>query len=142
MRMIRLVSVLVFGLAIAVSLAGCKSNETRKRADAISYSMQVYLSLIRWGEWADAAAYHKPREGEPVLPDYAKLEGLRVTKAEMLGSAGDADAGEVVAEIRLEYHRDYSVSIRTLNQRQTWWYSEEDGRWWLDSPFPEFQTAR
>ena len=138
MKPTRHVVILVVVLLIAVFPMGCKKAEVRERAEALNYSMQVYGSLIRWGEWPDAVAYHKPREGEVTLPDYAALEGIRVTDYNLLGSTGNAESGEAVAESRIEYHYEFDNRIRTLHQRQTWYYSEEDERWWLDGPFPSF----
>lgn len=138
MKRIRQITGLVLVLLIAVAPMGCKKAEVRERSEDLNYSMQVYGSLVRWGEWSDAVAYHKPREGEAELPDYEFLEGLRVTDFKMLGSAGNADSGEAVAEVRIDYHYEFDNRIQTLHQRQVWYYSEEDERWWLDSPFPDF----
>jgi len=138
MKSIRQLVIVYLLAVIAVLPMGCKKSELRERGEALSYSMQVYGSLVRWGEWPDAVAYHKPREGEADLPDFQRLEGIRVTDYKILGSAGNPDAGEAVAETRIEYHLEFDNRIRTIHPRQLWYYSEADERWWLDSPFPEF----
>lgn len=125
-------------LALATLPMGCKKHELRERGDALNYSIQVYGSMVRWGEWPDAAAYHKPREGEPVLPDFERLDGIRVTDYKILGSVGNPDSGEAVVETRIDYHLAFDNRIRTLHQRQQWYYNEDDERWWLESPFPDF----
>ena len=138
--MIRIRQLMILGLVLVIASMpmGCKKAKVRERSEALNYSMQVYGSMIRWGEWADAVAYHKPREGEADLPSFEFLEGIRVTDFKLLGSTGNPDTGEAVAEIRIDYHYEFDNRIRTLHQRQTWYYSEEAERWWLDSPFPSF----
>ena len=138
MTRIRQATLVVLVCVVAALAVGCKKMEVRERGEALNYSMQVYGSLIRWGEWSDAVAYHKPREGEAELPDFERLEGIRVTDYKILGSVGDADTGEAAAETRIEYHHEFDNRIRSVHQRQVWYYSETDERWWLDSPFPDF----
>lgn len=127
-------------LAVAL-LAGCASMAEEKRLTSLRDAMQRYGTLLRWGEYAEAAGYIRFREREPIEVDLRALERYRITAYDIAETR--VHPGQHLAEVRVRigfYEVDTGV-VHTLDDRQRWWYNDELGRWFLDDTLPDFAAA-
>ena len=49
------------------------------------------------------------------------------------------DETETVFPVKFSYYHTNSATVRTLNDRQVWWYADEEKVWLLDGNLPDFK---
>jgi hypothetical protein len=123
-------------LMLAATLAGCITASGRYKqfeATAIAYER-----AIRWSDFRAALAIASNPTAP--MPDLARLQKIRVTSYDVIGVPSfDEDTVKAVQLVEIRYVYIDSMSERTINDPQTWEYSEKDERWKLTSPFPPFR---
>lgn len=122
-------------------LGGCAGMQRDKRVELLETSLQAYAAAVRWGNYEEAARYRRQREGSPQALDLEFLRHIRVTGYDVVERTlvpGEQEAGITVA---ISFYHDDTHTLRTLRDRQRWWFREEDRRWYLDGELPDFQQA-
>jgi hypothetical protein len=130
--------------ALALTIAGCgivEKVENRKRLDNLDAAMDTYRKMVRWGDFEQAAAYLKTRDGSLEPPDFKVLKRFKVTRFEF-SDVVYADGGrEAQAVAVIEFYEIDTGVTRNMRDKQVWWFDEVSGRWHLGSPMPDFVAA-
>lgn len=126
-----------------VLLAACGAMQTQQRLSSLDDSLNAYRMLLRWSHFEEALAYTHPQPGkepapaaEPVDPE--KLKAIRLTDFEILDKVVTPDEKEAAITVAMSYYHEESNVLHTLKQVQHWWYSEDQKRWFLQDPLPDF----
>ena len=135
------IHVRMIALTVLLCLAGCGSMHTRQRLGELEESLRTYGRLLRWGEYEAALKYMVRREAEEGSVDLGLLRNIRITAYDVLSRTVEPDNTEAVIRVKIDfYDADYG-RLRSLMDVQTWWYSDEHERWFLDDSLPDFQSA-
>lgn len=126
-------------------LLGLGTAEARSRKDkAMDQVLMDYAATLRWGGFEQGLSFVDPavREAQPMssldlnryrqvrVSYYRQQSPVTVSKTEIL----------VLAEIGII--NNHSQSERTVLDRQTWRWDEEQKRWWLMTGLPAITNAR
>jgi len=131
-------------LAVALgvlALGGCASMGTEKRLTALDAALTTYGKLLRWGEYDEAAKFVQFRDRDPLPVNFTELRNYRITTYQLVDTAFDATADEARVRVRIGFYHEDSAVLHGLEDLQTWWYSEEQQRWFLDDELPDFAAA-
>lgn len=119
---------------LVVLLAGCSSV----RLSMLDNTLRAYERAIRWSDFK--TAYALANNPNAAVPDFQRLQDIRVTSYDKLGAPqGDADGMKLKLAVELRYVNVNNMSERVLQDEQTWEYVEKEDRWRLTSPFPAFK---
>ena len=66
------------------------------------------------------------------------MDSIKVTGFEITDRNVNPEQTEATVEGKLNYYKNNSATIRTLEFNQRWWYEDNTKKWLLDSAFPEF----
>ena len=121
-----------------VFCTGCASMKEKDRLNAFNERVRAYGKMLRWGDYAQAAAMRRAREGESAPVNTESLGEVRVTSYRITRSelASDNAMGSVSAAI--EYYHERENRIRKLVDQQKWWYDDKREKWYLDGELPAF----
>jgi hypothetical protein len=131
----------IVALAALVFLAGCGSVSTRQRLSELEESLRTYGKLLRWGEYEAALKYMVRREAGASAVDLGVLRNVRITTYDVLSRTVEPDNTEALIRVKIDFYDADYARLRSLMDVQTWWYSEEHERWFLDDTLPDFQSA-
>jgi hypothetical protein len=123
---------------LILALTGCASMRTSERLDALETSLSAYSAALRWGHYEDAASYRMPRSRTVQPLDQAQLEHIRVASFDVLEQIMDPEHTEATVTAAIQYYVDDAFTLKTLRDRQIWWYDEKQKRWFLDGDLPNF----
>jgi hypothetical protein len=122
---------------LVAAVAGCAGMTASSRTDKFEQTARAYERFMRWGEFQNAYALAGAAPG--VLPDFQRLQNIRVTSYEPLAAPqANADVSQIIQMVEIRYVHLHQMSERRLSDRQQWAYSADDNRWKLQSPFPVF----
>jgi len=127
-------------VAFCLGLTGCAGMESRKRLEALELSQTTYNSALRWGRYEDAAEYRVPRFKPPSPLDLDQLDHIRVVSYDILGQEVNENQTEAVLTVAIQYYRDDVWTVKSIRNRQLWWYDETQKRWFLDGDLPIFSS--
>jgi len=129
---------------LGLGLTGCSSNQTKAlkaRDKALETTTEAYRKLVRWSYFEEASKYLKGRDEELRRPALARYNAWKVTSYDV----GDMVRNEAGDEARVLAHIGFyskdSGRVYSLRDDQFWWYDDEESRWYLGSPFPDFDAA-
>lgn len=130
---------IVIGLVIVLSSCSrLPSVKEQKRAKSLDASVETYRKMIRWGHFDEAVKYIRSNDGSELTPDLDRAARYRVTSFE-IGNHLIADNGkEALVVALIEYYELDSGVLNSLRDDQLWWYDEDEKRWYLGSPLPQF----
>ena len=136
--MTKVLHVILSSLLAIFILGGCGSMEKRDQAEAFKDQTRAYGKAIRWREYGLAAGMREPREGtvEPFDPD--RFKEIRVTKYQVTRREFTENKQEAVVTAIIDFYHERENKVKTITDRQTWWYDEEKQRWLLDGDLPAF----
>lgn len=118
---------------IVVAVGGCATT----RLELLDTTLRAYERALRWGDFRTAFALTAQQESP--LPDFRRLQDIRVTSYDRLGGPqNNADGTQLVQFVEIRYINIKNMSERVLADRQEWMYSSSDERWKLRSAFPDF----
>jgi hypothetical protein len=135
LRIILLVS------AIAL-MGGCETIKNRTVTWELEENSKSYNKMLRWNEMEKAELIFPPDElrdefkRKVQAASTVKVTDYRVKKMECFPEKGEAT---VIMDI--DYFREPSITLRTVEDRQEWKYVEEAGgkkRWRLMTLPPDF----
>ena len=122
---------------LVTAVAGCASMTASSRTDKFEQTARAYERFMRWGEFQNAYALAGAPPG--ALPDFPRLQNIRVTSYELLGAPqANADASQIAQVVEIRYVHLHQMSERRVVDRQQWTYAADNDRWKLQSPFPVF----
>lgn len=117
---------------------GCASLKEDKRLDTFNERLEAYGKMLRWGDFAQAAAMCRSRAGESEPIDTGPLREIRVTAYQITGRELSSDKAQGVVTAAIEYYHERESRIRMLTDRQAWWFDEEQKTWYLEGKLPVF----
>lgn len=124
----------LFGLMVT----GCGTIGERNRLSAFNYQTQAYGRMLRWGDFAQAAAMQRAKVGKLSPTNLNEYGEIHVTSYRVEHSKISADQNEAVMIAVIDYYHERYNQIRTLSEQQNWWYDEAQHKWFLDGDLPNF----
>jgi len=136
--------VLWAGILLGSGCATVESLQGAERGTRLNDSLRLYEKLVRWGEFAVARRYIRPRPEQPALAAAQSsdlLESISVTHYRLVGLELNPERtrASVSHELRF-YHQDERREVAVVD-RQLWWWDDEAARWFLDGDLPDFAGA-
>ena len=131
-KLARFTAYLVTTVVVASLATACQKYDEQKRASLLNDTVRFYTNAIRWGDFEGAASAIRPLEGDPLAVDTTHLKGVRVLSNDYRLTAASEDANEAEMVAVFTYQLSDSASVKTVNQRATWWYDDQAQRWFLD----------
>jgi len=127
--------ILLLGLVV---LAGCASLESKSRMEQLDNLMHGYAKALAWSDFT--VAYTATRAAQKVpLPDAAALKDIKITAYEPAAPLVEQDGKTIKRVARIRYVHTSRMAERSLTTNEEWQYSDEAGRWFLQSGFPQFK---
>jgi hypothetical protein len=126
---------LLFGV---VALAGCAALESSSRSDQFEKLTRGYAKALEWSKFDVAYSATKAAQETP-LPDAAALKDIKITSYEPAAPLVEQDGKSVKRVARIRYVHTSRMVERSLTMEEEWQYSDEAGRWFLHSGFPQFK---
>jgi hypothetical protein len=131
---IRLTSLVV----LLTVFAGCAQMQQAKQTIQMQDQTNAYRKAIRWSEYEIAVTFVRRRDGSSYSYDEDFYDRIRVVDMEIQNrEVFEADGTAIVTSKIKFYHVDYN-SVKSLSDRQTWWFDEDSERWFLDGRFPDY----
>jgi len=125
-------------LLSVVALAGCAALESSSRSDQFEKLTRGYAKALEWSKFDVAYSATKAALQEP-LPDAAALKDIKITSYEPATPLVEQDGKNVKRVARIRYVHASRMVERSLTMEEEWQYSDEAGRWFLHSGFPQFK---
>jgi uncharacterized protein YceK len=130
-------------LAIAVALmGGCETIKNKTVTWELEENSKSYNKMLRWNEMEKAEWIFPPEELREEFKrkvraaSTVKVTDYRVKKMECF-----PEKGEATVIVDIDYFREPSITLKTLEDRQEWKYVEEAGGkkiWRLMTLPPDF----
>jgi hypothetical protein len=122
-----------FFILVLLGVSGCATS----RLEQLDATLRAYERAVRWGDFQTAFALAS--QSEAPLPDFRRLQNIRITSYDRLGSPqGNADSTRLVQFVEIRYVNVNNMSERVLTDKQEWVYSPSGEHWKLRSAFPAF----
>lgn len=129
--------ILIFGLAVLVSLAsvsGCQTSVSRK--DAINVALYSYEKALRWVGPSEAYGFLRDDLQPPYLP--ANIDRFSVVGYTVMAPPVEIQEDVVVQTVKIRYVNSDTQVMRELMDEQVW--ETEDGKnWKRTNPIPDFR---
>lgn len=131
------------GLALVLGglAAGCATIREEQRYTELDITLRSYGAALRWGYYETAASFLRPRPGSEPTPPCAPRQDLRVTTYQVRDAGLSDDFLEARVRAAIAYVLLDQSAVRETTDVQTWWYSKEAQRWFLDGGLPEVVCA-
>ncbi len=126
---------LLLGLVV---LAGCAALESKSRMEQLDNLTRGYAKALTWSDFAVAYTATKAAQEAP-LPDAAALKDVKITAYEPAAPLVEQDGKSIKRVARIRYVHTSRMAERSLTMEEEWKYSDEAGRWFLYSGFPQFK---
>jgi len=127
--------ILLLGMAV---LAGCAAMESRSRMEQLDNLMRGYAKALEWSDFEVAYTATQAAQVAP-LPDAAALKEIKITAYEPATPLVEQDGKTIRRVARIRYVHTSRMAERSLTTNEEWQYSDEAGRWYLQSGFPQFR---
>jgi len=121
-----------------VLLAGCAVLESKSRMEQLDNLMRGYARALAWSDFAVAYTATRAAQEAP-LPDAAALKDIKITAYEPAAPLVEQDGKSIKRVARIRYVHTSRMAERSLTTDEEWKYSDEAGRWFLQSGFPQFR---
>lgn len=125
-------------MLVAALVAGCAGFKHKDQASRLDLSLTAYAGAIRWGNFDTASAFTVPRDGSAPQHDTAALATLKVTGYSVRINRVNETADEADVSFGFTYYQENQGTIRSIEQRATWYYDEQRESWLLDGSLPRF----
>lgn len=128
------------GLLVLLLLSACGA----RRSEGLTEALYTYQSLIRWGDFKQAASMLDPAwlAEHPI----SRLDWDRYRQIQISGyNAGQPlpiDDNTVQLAVEIEYINIHTQSPRAILDRQVWRYDEQAKTWLLTTGLPDLGAAR
>jgi hypothetical protein len=126
-------------LCLAVLVCACSSAPERIKINDLNTAVKEYAYALRWQRIDDAVAYHRNRDGTKPDIDTSAMNDVRVTGFKIEKRVINKDSTEAVVTGEFDYYREDYGALKKLKFEQHWWYDDDAGHWYVESPFPKFK---
>ncbi len=126
--------ILLLGMVV---LAGCAIG-SKSRMEQLDNLTRGYAKALTWSDFEAAYTATKAAQETP-LPDAAALKDIKVTSYDPAAPLVEQDRKTIRRVARIRYVHTSRMVERSLTMHEEWKYSEESGRWFLQSGFPQFK---
>jgi hypothetical protein len=128
-------------ILVVALLGGCETMKNKNIAWELDESSKSYNKMLRWHELDSASLVLPPEELQKEFASKVQaaknvtVTDFRIKKMECLPEKGKAT---VILDI--DYYREPSITMKTVEDRQEWNYVEQNGkkRWRLMTLPPDF----
>jgi len=127
-----------FLLLGVVALAGCAALESNSRMEQLDKLTRGYAKALEWSKFDVAYSATKAAQETP-LPDAAALKDIKITSYEPAAPLVEQNDKSIKRVARIRYVHTSRMVERSLTVEEEWKYSDEAGRWFLESGFPQFK---
>ena len=127
-----------FLLLGVVALAGCAALESKSRMEQLDKLTRGYAKALEWSKFDVAYSATKAAQETP-LPDAAALKDIKITSYEPAAPLVEQNGKSIKRVARIRYVHTSRMVERSLTVEEEWQYSDEAGRWFLQSGFPQFK---
>ena len=100
--------------------------------------MRGYAKALEWSDFEVAYTVTQAAQVAP-LPDAAALKEIKITAYEPATPLVEQDGKTIRRVARIRYVHTSRMAERSLTTNEEWQYSDEAGRWYLQSGFPQFR---
>jgi hypothetical protein len=121
-----------------IVLAGCAALESKSRLEQFDNLTRGYAKALTWSNFDVAYTATKAAQGTP-LPDAAALKDIKITSYEPAAPLVEPNGKTIKRVARIRYVHTSRMTERSLTMEEEWQYSDEAGRWFLQSGFPQFK---
>lgn len=94
--------------------------------------------MLRWGDFAQAAAMRRVPDGGSEPTNIEPFKEIRVTSYRVTRRELSSDKAQGTVTAVIEYYHERENRIRTVADRQTWWFDEHRKTWYLEGDLPVF----
>lgn len=130
---------LVFAIAL---MGGCETIKNKTVTWELEENSKSYNKMLRWNEMEKAELIFPPDElREEFKRKVQAASTVKVTDYRVKKMECSPEKGEATVIVDIDYFREPSITLRTLEDRQEWKYVEEAGgkkRWRLMTLPPDF----
>ena len=99
---------------------------------------RAYAKALTWSNFEVAYTATRAAQETP-LPDAAALKDIKITSYEPAAPLVEQDGKIIKRVVRIRYVHTSRMAERSLTTDEEWRYSDEAGRWFLQSGFPQFR---
>ncbi|NMC74687.1 MAG: hypothetical protein GYA56_10090 [Geobacteraceae bacterium] len=120
-------------LSVIALMVGCETMRNNKISWQLEESAKNYNLLMRWDELDKAVLLYPPDSlREEFRRKAQNAKGVKVTDVRVKSQVCSPAKGEATVVVEIEYFREPSVTVRTVEYVQNWRYVEEgkDNRTW------------
>jgi hypothetical protein len=121
-----------------IVLAGCAGLESKSRLEQFDNLTRGYAKALTWSNFDVAYSATKAAQETP-LPDAAALKDIKVTSYDPAAPLVEPNGKTIKRVARIRYVHTSRMTERSLTMEEEWQYSDEAGRWFLLSGFPQFK---
>ena len=125
-------------LIVLSVLGGCAALESKSRMEQLDNLTRGYAKALAWSDFATAYSATQAALKSP-LPETDTLKGIKITAYEPAASLVAQDGQTIRRVAQIRYVHTSRMAERSLSVDEEWVYSEEAGRWFLVSGFPQFR---
>jgi len=100
--------------------------------------LRGYAKALTWSDFEVAYTATQAAQVAP-LPDAALLKEIKITAYEPATPLVEQDGKTIRRVARIRYVHTSRMAERSLTTNEEWQYSDEAGRWFLLSGFPQFR---
>jgi uncharacterized protein YceK len=128
-------------LLVIALMGGCETIRNKSITWELEECSKSYNKMIRWHEMDKAEAVFPPEElKEEFTRKVRAARNVTVTDFRVKKMECSPEKGEATVVVDIDYYREPSVTVKTLEDKQEWKYVEENGnkRWRLMTLPPDF----
>ena len=119
-------------LSVIALVGGCETIRYKNIGHEFEQKSKSYNLLVRWNELDKAIAVFPPdRLREEFRHKVKAAKGVTVTDVRVKSQSCSPKKGEATVVTDIDYYREPSVTVRTVEDAQTWQYVEEEKDAWV-----------
>jgi hypothetical protein len=119
-------------LSVLALVGGCETMRNNKISWQLEESTKSYNHMIRWNEVDKTADLFPPDTlREEFRRKVQAAKGVHVTDVRVKSKVCYPKRGEAIVVMDIEYYREPSVTVRTVEDVQNWRYVEEGKDNWI-----------
>jgi hypothetical protein len=130
-------------LSVIALVGGCETIRYKNIGHEFEQNSKSYNHMVRWNELDKAIAVFPPDQLREEFRQKVKAaKGVTVTDVRVKSQSCSPKKGEAMVVTDIDYYREPSVTVRTVEDVQNWQYVEEEKDvrvWRLMSLLPDFK---
>jgi hypothetical protein len=123
---------IMLALSVIALVGGCETIRYNNIGTELQQKSKSYNLLLRWNELDKAIALFPPeRLREEFRRKVKAAKGVTVTDVRVKSQSCSPKRGEAMVVVDVDYYREPSVTVRTVEDVQSWLYLEEEKDAWI-----------